>query len=278
MRAAEHTRAMLAGFQAAGVGRVDLAVRSPEGLMLWQRNRPLSLDPGARMRAPGEDLPLAWLRAANVNCSEIYIRPAQGFDWPLVFLDDVTVHVAMKVIHRHGGLAVMTSARGGCHLWLPWEKPLDEEGRCRVQRWLAGQFGADPASVSGEHLGRLAGFKNWKRGGCWVNVLGCCLDPGEARKRLEIPPAILEGREVPQGFGLPAGSAGALPRTGSAHDTSPSGMDWAWACNMLEAGMAPEAVMRELVATSRSRRGPDAERYARKTVERAMVKVGLRLH
>ena len=27
-------------------------------------------------------------------------------------------------------------------------------------------------SISGEHLGRLAGFKNWKRGGTWVNVLG----------------------------------------------------------------------------------------------------------
>ena len=55
-------------------------------------------------------------------------------------------------------------------------------------------------------------------------------------------------------------------------------MDWAWACNMLEAGMDPEAVRQELVATARSRRGPDAERYARRTVEKAMVKVGLRLH
>lgn len=25
------------------------------------------------------------------------------------------------------------------------------------------------------HLGRLAGFKNWKRGGSWVNVLGLAL-------------------------------------------------------------------------------------------------------
>lgn len=278
MRAADHTRAMLAGFQAAGVDRVDLAVRSPEGLMLWQRNRPLSLDPGARMRAPGEGLPLAWLRAANVNCSEIYIRPARGFDWPLVFLDDVAVPVAMKVIHRHGGLAVMTSARGGCHLWLPCARPLDEEGRCRVQRWLAGQFGADPASISGEHLGRLAGFKNWKRCGCWVNVLGCCLGPGDARKNLEIPPTILDGREAPQGCCRPVGPAEPLSRSRSGHDTSPSGMDWAWACNMLEAGMDPEAVRRELVAMARSRRGPDAERYARRTVEKAMVKVGLRLH
>jgi hypothetical protein len=264
MRAADHTRAMLAGFHSAGVDRVDLAVRGPEGIMRWQRNRPL------------EDLPLAWLRAANVNCSEIYIRPARGFDWPLVFLDDVTVSVALEVIHRHGGLAVMTSARGGCHLWLPCGRPLDEAGRCRVQRWLAGKFGADPASISGEHLGRLAGFKNWKRSGCWVNVLGCCMGPREAGRALNIPPGILEGDEVSQR--CPAEPGGLAPQSGSGRDTSPSGMDWAWVCNMLEAGMDPETVRRDLVAMSRSRRGPDTERYAQRTVERALVKVGMRLH
>ena len=264
MRAADHTQAMLAGFQAAGVDRVDLAVKHPDGTMLWQRNRPLG------------DLPLSWLRAANASCAEIYIRPARGFDWPLVFLDDVTVAVAMKAVHRHGGLAVMTSAHGGCHLWLPCGRPLDEAGRCRVQRWLAGKFGADPASISGEHLGRLAGFKNWKRCGCWVNVLGCGMDPGDSWRGLEIPPGILDGKEEPQV--CKAGPGGSVPRSGSGRDTSPSGMDWAWVCNMLEAGMDPEVVRRDLIATARGRRGPDTERYAQKTVERALVKVGLRLH
>ena len=259
MRAADHTRAMLAGFQSAGVDRVDLAVRSPEGMMRWQRNRPLG------------DLPMAWLRAANVACAEIYIRPARGFDWPLVFLDDVTVSIALEAVHLQGGMAVKTSARGGCHLWIPCSQPLDEAGRCRVQRWLAGRFGADPASISGEHLGRLAGFKNWKRCGCWVNVLACSMGPQSEGWRLEIPPGILDG---PEGHRAAQPS---VPRSTSGRDTSPSGMDWAWVCNMLEAGIAPEAVRRELVATSRGRRGPDAERYARKTVERALVRVGLKL-
>jgi hypothetical protein len=263
MRAADHTRAMLAGFRAAGVERVDLAVRGPEDTMLWQRNRPL------------EDIPLAWLRAANAACAEIYIRPARGFDWPLVFLDDVTVPVAMKAIHSHGGMAVMTSACGGCHLWLPCARPLDEERRCRVQRWLAGKFGADPASISGEHLGRLAGFKNWKRCGCWVNVLGCYMDLRDRRRGLEVPTDILEGLSGPGGTRTE--TRGATTRTVSRRDTSPSGMDWAWVCNMLEAGKDPEEVRRELVATAWSRRGADTERYARKTVERALVKVGLRL-
>jgi len=264
MRAADHTQAMLAGFRAAGVDRVDLAVKNPDGTMLWQRNRPL------------ENLPLAWLRAANASCAEIYVRPARGCDWPLVFLDDVAVAVAMEAIYRHGGLAVMTSARGGCHLWLPCGRPLDEASRSRVQRWLAGKFGADPASISGEHLGRLAGFKNWKRCGCWVNVLGCAMDPTNSWRGLEIPPGILDGKEEPQV--CKAGPGKSVPRSSSGRDTSPSGMDWAWVCNMLEAGMDPEAVRRNLIATARSRRGSDTERYAQKTVERALVRVGLRLH
>jgi hypothetical protein len=193
-----------------------------------------------------------------------------------VFLDDVTVAVAMKAVHRHGGLVVMTSARGGCHLWLPSAHPLDEEGRCRVQRWLAEKFGADMASISGEHLGRLAGFKNWKRCGCWVNVLACFLDPRDLRRPLEAPLDVLEGRAVPQTKPTESSGAGSPRHTG--RDTSPSGMDWAWVCNMLEAGEDPGKLERELMAISWSRRGSDAERYAQRTVEKALVKVGLRLH
>ena len=121
-------------------------------------------------------------------------------------------------------------------------------------------------------LGRLAGFKNWKRCGCWVNVLACRVGPADLRRALAIPQEILEGRDAP-----PHRPTGSITNR-SGRDTSPSGMDWAWVCNMLEAGMDPLAVLRELVATTRARRGSDAERYARRTVERAMIKVGRKLH
>ncbi len=264
MRAADHTRAMLASWRAASVERVDLAVRSPEGLMLWQRDRHI------------DDLPLAWLGAANAHCAEIYIRPARGFDWSLVFLDDVAIPVALKAVNSHGGLAVQTSHAGGCHLWLPCSRPLDEEGRCKAQRWLAAKYGADPASVSGEHLGRLAGFKNWKRCGCWVNVLLCRMDPRDLRTVLEIPPEVMDGREPRPDFLAEPGQP--TPRDRAGRDTSPSGMEWAWVCKMLEAGMDPEGIRRELVAMAWSRRGPDVERYARRTVEKAMAKVGRMFH
>ena len=259
MRASEHTEAMLAGWQALGVDRADLALKLPDGEMAWQRNRVL------------EDLPLAWPRAANARGAEVYIRPARGFPWPMVFLDDVAKPLALEAVDRHGGLAIQTSAAGGCHLWIPCAQALDEEGRHKVQRWLAGKFGADPASVSGEHLGRLAGFKNWKRAGCWVNLLCASVAPAMA---LVIPQDLLESQGP--GPGCWAKTSPADPYTRTGRDTSPSGMDWGWVCRMLEAGEDPEQVRRDLVAMAWSRRGDDVERYAQRTVESAMRKVGRR--
>ena len=126
--------------------------------MLWRRDRAL------------EDLPLAWARAENAHGAEIYIRPARGFDWPLVFLDDVAVPVARQgaVDPRRAGRP--TSPAGGCHLWLPCDRGLDEAPGCRPSA-ARGPVRCGQGSVSGEHLGRLAGFRNWKRAGCWVNML-----------------------------------------------------------------------------------------------------------
>ena len=257
MKASDHTAAMLAAWVAAGVDQADLAVRRPDGAMLWQRGRPLA------------SLPTAWLRAANVACAEVYIRPARGAAWPLLFLDDVAGAVALEVLRDHGGLAVQTSPAGGCHLWLPCSRPLEEADRCRAQRWLAQRYGADPASVSGEHLGRLAGFKNWKRGGCWVNVLESRMDLAKA---LEVPREVLD--RMPSNPSGQARDHGPASPALAGGDTSPSGKDWGWVCRMLETGMDPERVIRELVAMAWSRRGQDTERYARRTVEKAMVKVG----
>lgn len=257
MKASDHTEAMLAAWKAAGIGLADLAVKLPDGEMLWQRGRALA------------ELPLAWPRATNSHGAEVYIRPARGFDWPLLFLDDVAVAMAEGAVRAHGGLAVRTSPAGGCHLWLPCTRPLDEVGRCRAQRWLAKRFGADPGSISGEHLGRMAGFRNWKRVGCWVNVLGGLVGPHVA---LDIPQVVLDRAELYPGRRPHISSAGVEPRPGG--DSSPSGMEWGWVCRMLEAGRDPEQVRRDLVAVAWSRRGLDVERYARRTVERAMAKVG----
>ncbi len=70
---------------------------------------------------------------------------------------------------------VHTSPDGGCHLWLRLTHALDEHHRYLAQRWLIPKVNADLGSVSGEHLGRLAGTRNWKRASVWVNVVNDAL-------------------------------------------------------------------------------------------------------
>lgn len=273
MKASEHTEAMLAGWKVANVDRADLAVRRPCGAMLWQRNRVL------------EGLPLAWAKAENAHGAEIYIRPARGFDWPMVFLDDLPVSVAQQMAWDHGAMVVQTSFAGGCHAWIPCALALDEAARHRVQRWLARKMGADFGSVSGEHLGRLAGFKNWKRGGCWVNVLAFPTDPSHIPANLSLdlcqrmrwqgelsPESLKPAQPTPEEPLL--GKFLERPMNPATGDASPSGREWGWVCRMLETGRDPEWITLNLVARAWSRRGQDAERYARRTVEKAMEKVG----
>lgn len=230
-----------------GVERFDLAIRLSDATMIWHRSK------------EGGQLPLPWARAQNVRRAEIYVRPARNEPWPLVFLDDVAPHIARAVVRKYAALAVATSPHGGCHLWLACRQNLTESQRAQAQRWLAQQTGADRASTSGEHLGRLAGFKNWKRSGVWVNTIASSvIRPWDPTPALHEPVPVARSRQRPLD----------TPRGGT--DTSPSGQDWAWTCHLLESGQDPESVYHRLVARARPRRGSDAERYARKTVDRAV--------
>lgn len=211
-------------------------------------------------------MPLAWARAQNVRRGEVYIRPARQYACPLVFLDDVATPKARAVAKKYEALVVETSPAGGCHIWLASRRSIAEGSRYEAQRWLARRIGADLGSISGEHLGRLAGFKNWKRNGTWVNVLAASLHgrrwdpdavPGVCRtEKSSSPPTPVSG-----------------PRQRSI-DTSPSGREWGWVCGLLEKGCSPENVYARLLDRSLLRRGSDASRYARRTIERALQRIG----
>lgn len=250
MRAADHTQAMLDWWAATGVDRVDLAVRRASGSMLWQRDRAIAA------------LPLAWARAENAQQADIYSRPARGRSWPLIVVDDVAVTRAHAVAREVDALLVETSPEGGCHVWLRCDRALSEDERKRVQHTWIVRLGGDPGSVSGEHLGRLAGFKNWKRGGCWVNVRPAARGgrPCMVVDDLTTPP------RPPASPTRPRGRDGVC-------DTTPSGQDWAWVCTRLEYGHAPDTIYAQLVDRARPRRGPDAERYARRTLDHAVPHV-----
>jgi hypothetical protein len=255
MIASDHTQAMLHWWAGAGIHRVDLAVRRSTGAMLW--HRALAVDA----------LPLAWARAENAQHADIYSRPARGHAWPLVFVDDVAVDRAQAVARVVDALLVETSPAGGCHVWLRCDRVLTEDDRMRVQRGWVARLDGDPGSVSGEHLGRLAGFKNWKRGGCWVNVLRA--------SDSDAPWPVADGlTTIPRPLTSPTRPRG---RDGL-RDTTPSGQDWAWVCTRLELGHPPDTIYTRLVDRVRPRRGPDAERYAQRTLEHALRHVARHHH
>jgi len=259
MKAVEHTSAMIHWWKDAGVNRADLAVRRPDGAMLWHRDLPL------------DALPLPWARAENARRGEIFVRPARGYPWPLVFLDDVAEEIASRTARKYDALVVKTSEKGGCHVWLSCSRSLDEWSRHQAQRWLAPRAGADVASTSGEHLGRLAGFKNWKRNGAWVNVL-----TASCHRHRWVPVA---GDAVPL-LGVEPTIGSTSDRLSCSTDTSPSGIEWGWVCGMLEAGLPPRETYYRLVERARIRRAQDAERYARYTVGKALARarpIGLHL-
>ncbi|WPL11960.1 DNA-primase RepB domain-containing protein [Thiorhodovibrio litoralis] len=250
MTAARHTAVMLEAWQDAGIVRADLAVRTAKATMLWFHDRSL------------DQLPLGLARARNVQQADIYIRPARGYPWPMVFLDDVARPMAQRIARHYAALVVQTSTLGGCHLWLRLTRALDEAQRCDVQRWLIPRVGADPGSVSGEHLGRLAGMKNAKRGGEWVNVLR---RPSPQERVWDPTPAL------PTMAPAPPPVVNCAPRARlSTGDPSESAREWGWVCGALEAGLAPTTVYQRLLERASPRRGADAERYARYTLARAI--------
>lgn len=257
MSATQQTRAMLDWWTCIGVDRADLAVRRSTGAMLWHRDVVVAA------------LPLAWARAENAHQADIYIRPARGHAWPFVFVDDVAVDRAHAVASHVDALLVATSPAGGCHVWIRCDHALDEYDRMRAQREWIDTLHGDPGSVSGEHLGRLAGFKNWKRSGCWVNVVAAT----SAGRPWATTAAGVSNTVTPTGAATPRTSVAV---GGSTRDTSPSGHDWGWVCGLLETGHAPHAVYHQLVQHARVRRGADADRYARRTIEKALAHLARR--
>lgn len=244
----DHARQHLACWAWSGITRIDCALRTPNGAWHAWYDQPL--------HSPC----LAAARAANTHRqADIYIRPAHAHPSTLLFLDDVPPPRAIAWLRNHPGIAIRTSPAGGCHLWLLLNRSVDIPTRARLQRHLAAILGADPASTSGDHYGRLAGTRNHKRGGSWIT---CC---AQNRHATPINPDLTPAVDIPRSQRPSPSAAGP-----SATDRSPSGRDWAWTCRALAAGADPHALVLELAATAAQRRTQaDALRYAQRTVDKA---------
>ena len=205
---------------------------------------------------------LPWLRAENAAGGDIYFRPFRHGVWPVVFLDDVPPSMAIRIAGKYQAAVVETSP-GRCHLWLGTALPLDETQRGRVQRDLVTRLrgAADPGSVSGDHWGRLPGFRNYKPGrNCWVNL----------RTRTHVRPYLPSLSTPAQGPPV------THPSRREGKDLDMSRLEWGWVRGCLEHGLPASWVLETLIARARHRRGEaDAIRYARYTVGKACRLQGL---
>jgi len=224
-----------------------------------------------------EDLP--WLSFNNTNENrEACIRPHRHDAVPVIFFDDVEKETALSISKHYSACIVETSKEGGCHVWVHTDRPLSERERYLVQKYLHKRIGADGGSVSGEHWGRLCGYKNWKRDGCWVNLLAAtCHKPLKIKDDMLVDVVPIKAPAVTIGSNTKlCGSLSSPEPTGSGGgDNTESGLDWGWACENLAKGRDANSVEDELFTRASARKKAGAQRYARRTVERAMQHVGL---
>ena len=118
-----------------------------------------------------------FFRAVNANGVEqarrplnIYICSAKSQLQSWLMLDDLTIEECRQIASERTAMIIQTSATSH-HLWLATSRPVSVAERKLCQQVLQKKYGGDEGSVSGDHLGRLAGFKSAKRN-CWVNHIG----------------------------------------------------------------------------------------------------------
>lgn len=263
-----------------GVEAVDIGMRSGTGSFQMFEN--LSICGGAL------DDALAACRARNRRDCDIYFRPARGIPANVVMLDDLTRDQAMNVAAGNAYMLVETSPLN-YQLWLKADRALAEEERKAVQRALVHHHGGDPASVSGEHFGRLPGFKNRKpkHNLPWVNLIRFDVDaPGLDVFGLSCPMGAC-ALEPPAGVplsvhkgGAPQARSPSSPRSVSGGDSQESHKEFKFACESLRHKVNRDAIISNLtdraLARGKRRTATQAEQYAARTVaaaERALNRV-----
>jgi len=252
--ATEQYRTMLRWLLSKGVDRIDLAVRRADTAFLSRGSA--DLDQAALERH------IPWLRWQNMHGAEAYIRPARGRSWPVVFLDDVSPCMALRIADKYAALVVRTSRQGGCHVWLQLARPLDEDERHLAQAYLQPLVDADPASVSGEHWGRLAGTRNHKRGGQWIGVLAASDKPPWDPSPAFSPPR--RGRRV---------ASSRTSRTTRDNGRDESVAEFAWCCHCLRHGILPADIEDRLERRARERGKRNPPGYAARTLKAAMERL-----
>lgn len=263
---------MLDWFQTAGIDAWNFCVLD-RGMLGHER---------ARDRAEVEKS-LGWGWVKNQNGHDVYIRPARGRGWPIVFLDDLPPRKARGIARKYASMVIETSA-DNCQVWTRVAHSLSEPERATVQRSLVSLVGADPGSASGDHFGRAVGYCNRKRGRAdfVVRVLlatnGAALDPSRhlVPESSALSPASGRGGAVFTSSPLGSGNAKSaseneyrycLARLGWAKG---KGRDMSGEFAFLIGNLADRAIER-----GKRKTRAEALIYAEKTVLRAASQIGL---
>lgn len=214
----------------------------------------------------------------------LYITAAVAEPQSWLLMDDLPdAHRCREIAGPRTHMIVETSP-GSYHLWLATSRAVSAPERKTCQQVLQGRFGGDAGSVSGDHFGRIAGFKNVKRG-AWVNLVDAVITNRCANvdKLLDLA---LKGNVclVPQGGGVFSASSlqGVAPQVRApsfVSSASPSGdsaeshKEFKFACESLRHRIEPDAIVRSIAerafARGKRRTLPACEQYARKTIDAA---------
>lgn len=129
----------------------------------------------------------------------IYICAGKSQPQSWLMLDDLTIDLAHQIAGERTAMIIQTSASSH-HLWLATSRPVSVSERKLCQQVLQQKYGGDAGSTSGDHFGRLSGFKSAKRN-CWVNfIIGAITE-----RRAEVDKLLVMAGEMGLGSLSPMG-------------------------------------------------------------------------
>lgn len=240
---------------------------------------------------------VGFLKAANsvgVDAARrplnIYICAATLESQSWLMLDDLNLTECIRIAGERAHMIVQTS-QGRHHLWLATSRPVTIDERKICQQVMQHRFGGDAASTSGDHFGRLAGFKNVKRN-CWVNLVEVkhsdrradvdkLLSYGEGFDSLSPLGGVVSPRSDKKGCNPPLMSPStarlSLPSEFVSDGRDESSAEFAFACVYLQKRLNIEEGIQLLAQRAMERKKRNswsgAEAYARKTFAAAELRL-----
>jgi hypothetical protein len=245
---------MLEWFFGQGVSSLDIHLRCPKVKNAeYKSDDWIWLTSHQRLSMEKANELMKWCRYKNYKGSDIFIRPHRYDKQPIIFLDDLTLKKAMIVSRKYRSLLIETSPNN-TQVWVSLERRLSEGERKVLQEHISTLGFTDKGSISGEHLGRLCGFKSQKRN-YWVKHFS------ESNSKRYDPPD-LRVSPFPQG--------GACANIRQEGQSSLSEKDFSWVLSETRKGIRPDDLIQSLATSAEARGKPAPMKYAVRTVRRAI--------